>query len=169
MKRSQWILALMLPGVVGSVDGCNKAAPTEPGGGAFAMAACASSASDLSGVWCGTIACHAHNEKLTGQFQSGCGGLLEIRGVINETSLFGSLWSPTGPGFGRIVGSVSSSRIRFRTIQLANDQDDPNGRDNDGDAAYTSTEVELVRSSPLRSSPLIVDQVRSSRLLPDRR
>jgi hypothetical protein len=194
MKQPRWILALMILGIVGSSVGCNRAAPTEPGGGALQMAAAGSTVSGLSGTWRGTITFHAYSDlegdagpspcdgvesitvtlnqsgqKLTGQFQSGCGGVLEVRGVVAATSLSGSLESPTGPGFGRIFGTVSPSEIQFRTVQLTDDEDDPEGKDNDGDAAFTSSEVELYRSSPERSVPVRVDRARSPRLPSTRR
>ena len=194
MKEPRWILGWVVMGVVGCSAGCNRAAPTEPGGGVLEMVASSSSVSGLSGVWSGTITFHAYSdlegdsgssscdgaspivvtlsqsgEKLTGQFQSGCGGVLEIRGVVGDTNLSGSLESSAGPGFGRIYGTVTSSDIQFRTVQLTNDEDDPEGIDNDGDAAYTSTNVELHRSSPQRPVPVIVDRARSPRLPSTRR
>ena len=149
---------------------------------------------DLSGLWSGTITFHAFSdiegdsspspcdgaasitvtlkqggENLTGGFQSGCGGLLSIRGFVNGANLSGSLESGTGPGFGRIFGTVTSNHIQFRTVQLTDDEDD-NGRDSDGDAAYTSSDVELHRQpASARDLPVLAAGGRSPRALPARR
>jgi hypothetical protein len=199
MKISSGLSAALLMGAFGSFgcEGGNTVTGVDSVGGtryAEGSRRAAASATDLSGIWSGTIAFRAYSniegdtspspcdgvasiavtlrqngDNLAGQFQTGCGGVLSIRGFVNGANLSGSLDGSTGPGFGRIFGTVTSNHIRFRTVQLTDDEDD-NGRDNDGDAAYTSSDVELHRQpASEREVPLLAAGERSPRALPARR
>lgn len=120
----------------------------------------------LSGIWSGTITLHAYlgdyvtlqcdtkspirvvlsqdGASLTGQFQSGCAGVLEIRGVVAGDRISGSLDSPTGQSYGKIYGSVSTSQIDFWTMKYIDEHGDGTP-DTDGDGTIRSSDVTLHR------------------------
>lgn len=189
MKRSRWIPWAMALGINGWLVGCDRAAPTEPGGGLVHIdeAAVNAPVSGLSGAWAGTITflgfddgegnsvippcdgassitvtLNQDGDSLTGQFQS-CAGLVAIRGMVFGTEIAGSLDGATGQGYGKISGTVSANRIRFRTTQGI----DNAPRDHDGDEVFTSSRVDLHRVQ--RMSPVAVGGARSPRVLPSRR
>ena len=198
MKTFSGLTSALFAGVLGSMgcSGSNTVTGPDSGGGtriAEDPGKPAAVSADLSGLWSGTITFHAfsdiegdtspspcdgfasiavtlrqNGDSLVGQFQTGCGGVLSIRGFVTGANLSGSLDGSTGPGFGRIFGTVTSNHIRFRTVQLTDDEDD-NGRDNDGDAAYTSSDVELHRQADsARDLPVLAAGGRSPRALPAR-
>lgn len=199
MKISNGIASVLLAGTLGLLgcNGANTVTGVDEGGGtrfAQSLQKVINSPASLSGLWKGTIVFHAYNnlegdsapspcegteaigvalsqngERLTGHFESGCAGTLEIQGVVIGAQVSGTLASASGPGFGRIFGTVSSGRIRFRTVQTTDDEDD-NGRDNDGDSSFTSTDVDLSPApSTVRLRPLVAESTRSPRALAPRR
>jgi hypothetical protein len=188
MKRSRWILGVVVLGIVGSSAGCNKAAPTEPAWGALDATAVSSQASGHSGAWSGKITFYPYYGNyvvlpcegtelisvfltqdglhLTGQFQTGCAGILEIHGILTGDRIAGSLDGPSSQDYGKISGTISGNRIQFQTMKVIDEDGDgrPDGR---GSPPVLSAEVELHRS-PERASPIAVDRGRVPRVLPTR-
>jgi hypothetical protein len=167
MERSRSTLWAAVLGIAGSLGCGDRGAPTEPRRGMLDIEKVVSPPTGLSGTWSGTIRFFAFNgdyvvlpcdgtapisvtlnqdaEHLTGQFQSGCAGMLEIRGYIIGDRISGALESSTGQLFGRIFGIVSSSEVRFQTITYIDEHGD-GAPDTDGDGSVRSSDVELHRS-----------------------
>jgi hypothetical protein len=181
MKRRHAFLLAVVVGTWGSM-GCNKAAPTEP---SRALAEPRSEAEQpsspaLAGSWKGTITFHPFagdyqgfacsgpapvsvllsqdGTLLTGRFRTACSGALEIRAVEVGNFLSGSLDVVGGISLGRISGSVSSSRISFKTRTTIGLDETHKGQ-----PPIVSSEVELHRqASVARVNPVLAGEPRPS-------
>jgi hypothetical protein len=139
MKRSQWILrvilvgALVSPGCGGgptsSIGNGNGGGGTGPGGGSPADL-------NLTGTWTGTIQFYMGNcpiepvsvvltqaeagvngTHFSGQFDSPCAGPIQINGILSAGRLYGSVTDANGNG--RITGTASATEIKISTTQGA--------------------------------------------------
>jgi hypothetical protein len=199
MKTSHGIASALLAGLgfVGC-NGANTVTGVDSrsGGTRFAESPqkVASPPASLSGMWSGTIKLHAYlgaehgnvvlpcggiasiliylsqdGQRLTGQFQSGCAGMLEIHGVVVGDRISGTLDSARGQDYGKIYGTVSASQIAFWTMLYIDEHGDGTP-DTDGDGSVRSSDVELHRSMPSeRETPIRVASGRSPRVLAPRR
>jgi hypothetical protein len=156
------------------VAGCERALPTEPDRGLVERRQeVAQPSMNLAGRWNGTVTFHPVDENiqplscngsdvvslvltedgtlLTGRFRTDCSGELQIRGVVNGDGLSGSLDADSGISLGSISGSVSSSRIAFRTLTRVEDD-----QLHKGQPPAVSSEIELHRQmTTARGTPIL--------------
>lgn len=132
MKRSLWILRVMLVGAIG-VTGCGggPTAPPPEGGGPPAEL-------NLTGSWTGTVtdylgSCQpesfavdlsqgesedyfgGRSAKISGNFSTPCQGSFSIRGSMVGGRLYGSI-----AGKGRITGTATSNAIQITILGGSN-------------------------------------------------
>jgi hypothetical protein len=137
MKRSLWILRVVLVGALVS-PGCGGGPTSSIGNGSGTGSSSGGGSSsdlNLTGTWTGTIqfykgSCPAapvsvvltqadsagvNGTHFSGGFEIPCGGPIQISGILNAGHLYGSVSDPTGDG--RLTGTASKTDIQIRTLQ----------------------------------------------------
>ena len=138
MKRTQWISRVILVGALVS-PGCGGG-PTSPGGKIPDQPV----GLNLAGTWTGTIqflarscpvepvsvvitqaAAVADGVPFSGQFDSACGGQVQVHGLLSGTILYGNI--ADNDGRSRITGTASASAIKIATFQASGGSDGESG------------------------------------------